>query len=135
MKQVLVAAAAILNSKGELLIAKRPDDKHQGGLWEFPGGKVEAGEEILTALDRELFEELGIKTLAAKPLIKVSHDYSDKSVVLDVWVVTEFSGKAEGREGQEVRWIVPSDIDSYTFPAANLPIIEAFKNYIGENLG
>jgi 8-oxo-dGTP diphosphatase len=135
LKQVLVAAAAILNAKGELLIAKRPDDKHQGGLWEFPGGKVEAGEEILTALDRELFEELGINTLAAKPLIKVSHDYSDKSVVLDVWVVTEFSGKAEGREGQEVRWIAPSDIDSYTFPDANLPIIEAFKNYLGGQRG
>ena len=135
MKQVLVAAAAILNSKGELLIAKRPDDKHQGGLWEFPGGKVEAGEEILTALDRELYEELGIKTLAAKPLIKVSHDYSDKSVVLDVWVVTEFSGKAEGLEGQEVRWIAPSDIGSFTFPDANQPIVEAFKNYLGGQRG
>ena len=135
MKQVLVAAAAILNAKGELLIAKRPDDKHQGGLWEFPGGKVEAGEEILAALDRELFEELGIKTIAATPLIKVSHDYSDKSVVLDVWIVTEFSGKAEGREGQEVRWIAPSDIDSFAFPDANLPIIEAFKNYLGGQCG
>ena len=135
MKQVLVAAAAILNSKSELLIAKRPDDKHQGGLWEFPGGKVEAGEEILTALYRELFEELGFKTLAAKPLIKVSHDYSDKSVVLDVWVVTEFSGNAEGREGQEVRWIAPSDIGSFTFPDANQPIVEAFKNYLGGQRG
>ena len=135
MKKVLVAAAAILNAKSELLISKRPDDKHQGGLWEFPGGKAESGEEILTGLDRELHEELGINILAATPLVYVSHDYSDKSVELDVWVVTEFTGIPEGREGQEVRWIAPIDIDSYAFPAANLPIIEAFKRYIGDRCG
>jgi len=131
MKQILVAAAAILNPQGQLLIAKRSDDKHQGGLWEFPGGKVEVDESVETALKRELFEEIGIDTLQCEPLIRIEHDYSDKSVVLDVWIVSSFSGEATGLEGQPIEWIDPVDMDSYQFPEANLPIIAALKTRLG----
>jgi len=131
MKQILVAAAAIFNSKGQLLIAKRPDDKHQGGLWEFPGGKVETGESVESALKRELLEEIGIEVLQCEPLVRIEHDYSDKSVVLDVWVVSSFSGVASGLEGQPIEWIDPIDRDSYQFPEANLPIINALNTRLG----
>jgi 8-oxo-dGTP diphosphatase len=131
MKQILVAAAAILNPQGQLLIAKRPDDKHQGGLWEFPGGKVEADESVEAALKRELLEEIGIGILKCEPLVRIEHDYSDKSVVLDVWVVSSFSGEASGLEGQPIEWIDPVDMDSYQFPEANLPIIAALKTRLG----
>jgi len=131
MKQILVAAAAILNPQGQLLIAKRSDDKHQGGLWEFPGGKVEVDESVETALKRELLEEIGIDTLQCEPLIRIEHDYSDKSVVLDVWIVSSFSGEATGLEGQPIEWIDPVDMDSYQFPEANLPIIAALKTRLG----
>lgn len=131
MKQILVAAAAILNSQGQLLIAKRPDDKHQGGLWEFPGGKVEAAESVEAALKRELKEEIGIEVLQCEPLVRIEHDYSDKSVVLDVWIVSSFSGEAVGLEGQPIEWINPADMDAFQFPEANLPIISALKARLG----
>ncbi|NRP52869.1 MULTISPECIES: 8-oxo-dGTP diphosphatase MutT [unclassified Marinobacterium] len=131
MKQILVAAAAILNPQGQLLIAKRPDDKHQGGLWEFPGGKVETDETVETALKRELLEEIGIEIVKCEPLVRIEHDYSDKSVVLDVWVVSSFSGEASGLEGQPIEWINPVEMDSYQFPEANLPIIAALKTRLG----
>lgn len=131
MKQILVAAAAILNSQGKLLIAKRPNDKHQGGLWEFPGGKVEAAESVEAALKRELKEEIGIEVLQCEPLVRIEHDYSDKSVVLDVWIVSSFSGEAVGLEGQPIEWINPADMDSFQFPEANLPIISALKARLG----
>ncbi|PTT03442.1 NUDIX domain-containing protein, partial [Pseudomonas sp. HMWF006] len=85
MKRVHVAAAVIRDDSGKVLIARRADTQHQGGLWEFPGGKVEADESVETALARELHEELGIVVGAARPLIKVHHDYPDKQVLLDVW--------------------------------------------------
>ena len=120
-----VAAAVISNPSGEILIARRPDDKHQGGLWEFPGGKVEAGESIEQALQRELQEELGISVTGCQPLITVRHDYPDKSVLLDVWQVDSFSGDAHGREGQPVRWVKPGRLSDYSFPEANIPIMKA----------
>lgn len=87
MKRVHVAAAVIRDASGKILIARRADTQHQGGLWEFPGGKVEDGEAVQAALSRELQEELGIVVSAARPLIKVQHDYPDKQVLLDVWEV------------------------------------------------
>ncbi len=125
MKRVHVAAAVIRNAAGEILIARRPEDKHQGGLWEFPGGKVEAGEPVLQALARELDEELGIRPTQARPLIRISHDYPDKQVLLDVWLVSAFSGEAYGREQQPLRWVSPCDLSGYDFPAANRPIVTA----------
>ena len=122
---VHVAAAVVVNSHDEILIARRAVDAHQGGLWEFPGGKVEEGESVEQALARELLEETGICVEQARPLIRVHHDYADKSVLLDVWRVETFSGEAHGREGQPVKWLKPEQLTDYTFPDANLPIIRA----------
>lgn len=126
MKRILVAAA-VIRCEGKILVARRPADKHQGGLWEFPGGKVEAGEPVAAALVRELEEELGIVATAFRPLIRITHDYPDKSVCLDVWEVSSFTGEAHGREGQPVRWVRPDELRPEDFPAANRPIITAAR--------
>ncbi len=127
MNRIHVAAAVIRSPGGLVLIAKRPLDKHQGGLWEFPGGKVEAGETVEAALARELQEELNIVVTKARPLIQVRHDYPDKQVLLDVWDVLAFSGEPHGAEGQPLAWVEPADLPNYRFPAANRPIITAAR--------
>ncbi len=119
----------------EVLIAKRPDHVHQGGLWEFPGGKVERGESLVEALDRELYEELDIKIKPffsingasdlIRPLIQIQHAYSDKTVLLDTWRIQVFSGDAIGKEGQDVRWVETSSLHQYAFPEANHAILKA----------
>ena len=126
MRKIEVVAAAIFSECGEeLFIARRAQNAHQGGLWEFPGGKKEQGESSEAALYRELKEEIGITVEQCSPLIKLSHDYGDKLVELDVYRVNQFTGKPHGAEGQETRWIKLEDISSYRFPDANKAIIEA----------
>lgn len=120
-----VAAVAIVNENNEVLITQRADDVHLGGLWEFPGGKLEAGETIEQALVRELAEELGIQLKSYRPLIKVMHHYPDKSVLLDVWKVDDYLGTPMANEGQPVRWCSASELDAREFPAADVPIIQA----------
>jgi 8-oxo-dGTP diphosphatase len=127
MTRVHVAVGVIVDSAGLVLISKRHDDSHQGGLWEFPGGKVEAGETVQEALARELQEELGICIGPTQALMDIRHDYSDKSVHLDVWRVEEFTGSATAREGQPLRWVAPDELDEYAFPAANEPIVERLR--------
>ncbi|MCQ1775516.1 8-oxo-dGTP diphosphatase MutT, partial [Neorhizobium galegae] len=127
MKRVHVAAAVIRGVDGRILLARRADTQHQGGLWEFPGGKVEADESVATALSRELQEELGIQVTAARPLIKVQHDYPDKQVLLDVWEVSAFTGEPHGAEGQPLEWVAQRDLPNYEFPAANAPIVAAAR--------
>ena len=122
-----MAAAVIRGTDGKILIARRADTQHQGGLWEFPGGKVEAGESVEAALGRELKEELGIVVEAARPLIKVQHDYPDKHVLLDVWEVSAFSGEPHGAEGQPLAWVSPRELADYAFPEANQPIVAAAR--------
>lgn len=122
-----VMAAVIRSPEGRVLIARRPEDKDQGGLWEFPGGKCEPGETREAALARELREELGIEVRQARPLIQVRHAYPNKTVLLDVWQVTAFDGEAQGLEGQPVRWVWPDELPDYRFPAANYPIISAAR--------
>lgn len=137
MKRIHVVAAVIhsANSTGsaasvpnKLLIARRPDHLHQGGLWEFPGGKVETGEQPRQALARELKEELDIQVTACEPFMQVSHDYTDKQVLLDIWRVTDFEGEARGMEGQDCRWVAVVDLlepnSAYAFPAANQGILD-----------
>jgi 8-oxo-dGTP diphosphatase len=122
-----VAVAVVTNPRGEVLIARRPNHVHQGGLWEFPGGKVEPGETVLHALDRELREELGIGAKRVCPLIRVAHAYPDKAVLLDVWRVAEIHGEPHGREGQPLCWVAPDQLSGFDFPAANLPIVTAAR--------
>ena len=124
---VHVAVAVIKNDKGQYFITKRPDDSHQGGLWEFPGGKIENNETVLDALKRELFEEIGINLIKVTPLIQIHHDYGDKNVFLDVFNVDEYSEEAFGKEGQETRWIKKSDFSLFEFPVANIPIIHSIQ--------
>ena len=125
MKSIHVVAAAIFDTKGRLVISKRLDHLHQGGLWEFPGGKVESNETVEDALKRELREEINILPEAYRPLIRVHHDYGDKKILLDVWLVSEFIGEPQGLEQQEVQHIELRDIHHYDFPAANKPILKA----------
>lgn len=127
MKRVHVAAAVIRGEDGRILIAQRDAQQHQGGLWEFPGGKVEAGEGVEQALYRELHEELGIEVRKARPLIQVAHDYADKQVLLDVWEVSAFSGVPHGVEGQPLAWVTPRQLGEYAFPAANQAIVAAAR--------
>jgi 8-oxo-dGTP diphosphatase len=98
---------------------------HQGGLWEFPGGKLEAQESLEDALRREIREELGLELLGHRPLISVAHRYPDRRVVLDVHLVTEYRGEARGLEGQPLEWVQPGDLARYPMPAADRPIVSA----------
>ena len=131
MRAVHVAVGVIVNDRGQVLISKRSPDAHQGGLWEFPGGKLELGETLEQALIRELREELGIEAQTNSPLLQIRHDYGDKAVLLDVHVVAEFAGEARGVEGQALRWVGVEDLKNYAFPAANEAIIEAVIGLLG----
>lgn len=122
MKRVNVAVGVITNGS-QILVAKRADHQHQGGLWEFPGGKIEEGESTESALIRELSEELGIVPTQCQPLIQINHDYSDKCVHLDVYWVLAFSGIPEGKEGQPLRWVAVEELSSLQFPKANEAIL------------
>jgi len=110
---------------GKVLIAQRQLDKHQGGKWEFPGGKVERGESRRSALVRELNEELGIDIGHCSRLISVYHEYEDKAIYLDVYEVQQWNGTAIGKEGQTIRWVSCESLNEYEFPAANASIVEA----------
>ena len=120
-----VVAAAVFDTRGRVLIARRPEHKAHGGLWEFPGGKREPGESPGAALKRELCEELGIEPRAGHRLIRIRHRYDRVAVVLDVWSVHEFSGTPTAREGQSLAWTTPSALSRFEFPAANDPIVSA----------
>jgi 8-oxo-dGTP diphosphatase len=123
--RIHVAAAAIIDDRGRLLISRRAGHVHQGGLWEFPGGKLLPGEPIEAGLARELREELGITMLSARPLIRVYHDYPNRPVLLDVWRVSRHAGEPSGREGQAVARVAVDHLRHYRFPAANVPVLKA----------
>lgn len=124
---IRVAAAAIVDSEGKVLISRRAEHLHQGGLWEFPGGKLEPGESALVALARELKEELDILVQASEPLIRIHHDYADRQLQLDFFRVTDFSGQARGMQGQPLRWLSPWALRPEEFPPADRPVITALR--------
>ncbi|WP_444915757.1 8-oxo-dGTP diphosphatase MutT [Microbulbifer sp. TRSA007] len=126
-KVVHVAVGVVTRGDGKILIARRPDHLHMGGRWEFPGGKVEAGESVQEALYRELLEEVAIEVQELQPLVEIRHDYPEKTVLLDTWQVTRFRGEALGREQQEIKWVSAGELDNFHFPDANQAIIEAVK--------
>ncbi len=133
MREVHVAVGVIMDAAGNILLSRRHVDAHQGGLWEFPGGKVEAGESLQDALYRELEEELGIciDRDALRSLVDVRHDYGDKRVRLDTWLVPAFSGDPHGREGQPLEWVSVAALPERAFPAANVPIVDALLARLG----
>ncbi len=124
-ERIHVVAGVIYDSTGkQVLIAKRPKHLHQGGLWEFPGGKVDCAENPEQALKRELQEELAIEVDSCTPFLLTEHDYKDKLIVLDVWAVHSFSGQPKGNEGQRIAWVDISALTHHQFPAANYAVLE-----------
>ena len=129
-KRIHVAVGVVLNEHQQILIALRPEHTHQGGLWEFPGGKLEADETVQAALVRELKEELAIEPTAFRPLLNIEYDYTEKTVLLDVWWVDQFAGEARGCEGQPIRWVNAAALSDYAFPEANAPILAAIQRVL-----
>lgn len=121
---VLEVAVAVIIREHRVLLAKRPTGKKHAGLWEFPGGKFELGEDLEQALKREILEELGVEVVAQTDLMDIRHRYPDYSVNLRVAMVTEFSGEPHGRENQEIAWIALDQLADYSFPKANQAILE-----------
>jgi len=115
-----VAVGILVNDKNKVFIAKRSSDKHQGGKWEFPGGKLEKGETSYQALCREMREEIGIEVQSATLLTEMTYHYKEKTVSLDFYRINKWLGTAQGMEQQPVRWVEKSDLDNYEFPEANL---------------
>lgn len=124
---VHVAVAVLVNDADEVCISLRHPNVHQGGLWEFPGGKVEQGESVDNALIREIKEELSLVINYSRPLIKITHCYPDKKVCLHVRKILSFDGIAVGAEGQQVRWVPTDQLSQYDFPEANISIVKALQ--------
>ena len=128
MKKVDVAVAVIVNEQQQILLALRHAHLHQGGKWEFPGGKIEPDETVEQAIIREIREEVALNVESTVPMMVLEHDYGDKLVCLHVHWVKEFNGNATGVEGQEIKWVDGSELNGLDFPAANKPIIEEVNN-------
>lgn len=125
---ILVVAAALYDAQGRVLIAQRPQGKHQAGRWEFPGGKVAPGESEGQALARELHEELGIDVTASRPFMRLEHSYPDRSVELSMWIVERFSGTPRSLDGQQLRWLAPADLVHADLLEADRPFVEALRD-------
>ncbi len=124
----ITVVAAIIRGEDRLIcLSKRADHKHQGGLWEFPGGKVEQGETLDAALARELEEELGMVGAVSAPFMTIAHQYDDLHVTLHFRDVGAWQGEPQGREGQPVQWFAPEELAGLCFPAANQPVVNAIR--------
>jgi 8-oxo-dGTP diphosphatase len=125
MKIVLVAAVALVDADGRVLISRRPEGKQLGGLWEFPGGKVEHGERPEAALIRELKEELAIDVSESclAPLTFASHPYDDFHLLMPLYVCRRWKGQVTGAEGQQIAWVRPLKLKDYPMPPADVPLI------------
>ena len=120
-----VVAGALFDASGRVLIAQRPPGKHMAGGWEFPGGKVEQGEEPFAALKRELHEELGIDVHEAAPLIAYEHQYPHRRVLLDLWVVTRYCGEPQPLDAPALQWVAVDELESAGLLEADRPMIGA----------
>lgn len=125
--RVHVAVGVIRDKYNNILIARRPRHLHAGGLWEFPGGKVEKGETVVEALHRELWEELGITVTSERALMQIHHDYPEKKVLLDVWEVLLRDGSPVGLQGQDLQWVSPGELSGFDFPQANHRIVNRLQ--------
>ena len=131
-KVVYVAAAVLVDRDGRVLLAQRPEGKAFAGLWEFPGGKIDAGETPDAALVRELREELGIETgeSCLAPLTFVSHRYDTFHLVMSVFAIRVWKGTPAAQEHQALAWVFAKDLDKYDMPAADLPLIPILKDLL-----
>ena len=124
---VLVVAAALYDGDGRVLIAERPAGKHMAGRWEFPGGKVAAGESEAEALVREIREELGVNITASRPFMRLAHSYDDRDVALSMWIVEGFHGEPQGLDGQRLKWVAPTALLEEDILEADRPFVEALR--------
>lgn len=125
--EIHVIAGALFDADGRVLIAQRPRGRHMAGRWEFPGGKLDRGEDPFTGLKRELAEELGIEVRAARPLICLRHDYPDRSVLLDVWRITDYQGEPRGLDAQALDWAAPDELPGRDLLEADRAIVTALR--------
>jgi len=129
---LLVAAVALVDTDGRVLIAERPAGKSMAGLWEFPGGKVDAGETPEEALVRELREELGIETRTSclAPIAFASHGYEKFHLLMPVFACRQWVGIPAPREGQRLKWVLPRDLGAYPMPPADLPLVGLLRDLL-----
>jgi len=132
VKLLLVAACALVDTDGRVLIARRPEGRPMAGLWEFPGGKVEDGERPEATLIRELKEELGIDVTEAclAPLTFASHDYEEFHLLMPLYVCRRWNGTVTAREGQELAWVRPNRLRGYQMPPADVPLIAQLQDLL-----
>ena len=132
MKLLLVAAIALIDKDGRVLIAQRPAGKSMAGMWEFPGGKVEDGETPEAALIRELHEELGIETWSSclAPLTFASHSYPDFHLIMPLFACRKWDGIPIAREGQTLAWVRPEKLRDYPMPPADIPLIPILRDWL-----
>ncbi|EET47576.1 (deoxy)nucleoside triphosphate pyrophosphohydrolase [Thalassobium sp. R2A62] len=132
MKMVLVSAVALIDPDGRVLLAQRPEGKSMAGLWEFPGGKIEAGETPEIALIRELQEELGINTWESclAPLTFASHSYDDFHLLMPLFACRKWDGTPQSREDQALKWVHASQLRDYPMPAADVPLIPILRDLL-----
>jgi 8-oxo-dGTP diphosphatase len=133
LKLLLVVAVALVDADGRVLLAQRPPGKTLAGLWEFPGGKIEAGERPEETLIRELAEELGIRVKEAclAPLTFASHAYESFHLLMPLYVCRRWEGFVQPREGQALKWVRPRDLAAYPMPPADLPLLPALVDLLG----
>lgn len=129
---ILVSAVALIDPDGRVLLTQRPEGKSMAGLWEFPGGKVEAGETPEAALIRELDEELGLETWASclAPLTFASHSYEDFHLLMPLFACRKWEGTPQSREHQSLKWVRANDLKSYPMPAADVPLIPILRDWL-----
>lgn len=132
MKMVLVSAVALIDVDGRILLAQRPEGKSMAGLWEFPGGKVEAGESPEAALVRELYEELGIETWDSclAPLTFASHGYADFHLLMPLYACRKWNGTPRAKEGQTLKWVRANELREYPMPEADIPLIPILRDWL-----